>query len=158
MIRITTPCEFRLEFTGKNARNTATAIAAAVSAIIADVVNRGDAALREYTEKFDGCLPEQFELPPSTLDAALHEVGNEFVGIMEHAARNIEDFHRRQIREGFIMTPGNGAVLGQRIIPLRRVGLYIPGGTAAYPSSVLMNCIPAKIAGVSEVIIATPPS
>jgi len=122
------------------------------------VIRRGDTALREYTEKFDGCTLDKFELPPSALDAALEEAGAEFVGIMKRAAKNIEEFHRRQIREGFIMTPGDGVVLGQRVIPLRRVGLYIPGGTAAYPSSVLMNCIPAKLAGVGEIIIATPPS
>ena len=139
-------------------QQSSSSITDTVAAIITDVIKRGDNALREYTEKFDGCTLEKFELPPSALDTAIDEVGAEFVAIMERAARNIEDFHRKQIREGFIMTPGGGVVLGQRIIPLQRVGLYIPGGTAAYPSSVLMNCIPAKIAGVNEIIITTPPS
>ena len=133
------------------------AITTSIAAIIADVIKRGDAALREYTEKFDGCKLEKFELPQSALDAAVRETDPEFIAVMKRAAKNIEDFHRGQIRKGFIMTPGGGAILGQRIIPLQRVGLYIPGGTASYPSSVLMNCIPAKLAGVSEIIIATPP-
>ncbi|MCL2152379.1 MAG: histidinol dehydrogenase [Oscillospiraceae bacterium] len=138
--------------------SSSSAISAAVAEIIAGVISRGDAALREYTEKFDGLTLENFEKPPSALDAAIREVGSEFVGIMERAAKNIEDFHKRQIREGFIIKQDGGVILGQRIVPLQRVGLYIPGGTAAYPSSVLMNCIPAKLAGVSEIIMTTPPS
>ena len=156
MIKIIKSADFKPERAKKNAAPAA--ITASVAAIIADVIERGDAALREYTEKFDGCMLDNFELPQSALDAAIKKTDPEFIAVMERAAGNIEDFHRRQIREGFIMTPGNGVTLGQRIIPLRRVGLYIPGGTASYPSSVLMNCIPAKLAGVSEIIIATPPS
>jgi len=156
MIKILNSCDFKAERARNN--KTPAAITAVVSEIIADVICRGDTALREYTEKFDGCAPEQFELPPSALDRAICDVGAEFAGIMERAAKNIEEFHRKQIRQGFIMTPGDGIILGQRIIPLERVGLYIPGGTAAYPSSVLMNCIPARIAGVGEIIIVTPPS
>jgi len=133
-------------------------ITAAVAQIIAAVIERGDAALLEYTEKFDGCVPETIEVPRSLIDEAVLEVGPEFVGVMERAAANIENFHSRQIRQGFCMTPGDGVVLGQRILPLQRVGIYIPGGTAAYPSSVLMNCIPAKLAGVGEIILITPPS
>jgi len=133
-------------------------VAASVAEIIADVRRRGDVALREYTERFDGCLLDSFELPESALDSAKNEVGSEFIGVMERAAKNIAEFHRHQIRQGFEMRPGGGIVLGQRILPLERVGLYIPGGTASYPSTVLMNCIPAKLAGVDEIIIATPPS
>ena len=136
----------------------AAAVAESVSRIIADVVERGDAALRELTEKFDGCKLGAFEVTAAETDAAMIDAGPEFIGILERAAKNIEDFHRRQIRQGFIMTPGDGIVLGQRIIPLGRVGQYMPGGTAAYPSTVLMNCIPAKLAGVGEIIMATPPS
>ncbi|MCL2699696.1 MAG: histidinol dehydrogenase [Defluviitaleaceae bacterium] len=161
MIKILNSCDFHNEHAKDNTTVTPmitpAAITAVVSGIIADVISRGDAALREYTEKFDGCVLEKFELPPSALDEALNDIGAEFAGIMERAAKNIEHFHRRQIRQGFIMTPGDGIILGQRIIPLKRVGLYIPGGTAAYPSSVLMNCIPAKLAGVGEIIIVTPP-
>jgi len=134
------------------------AVRATVSEVIADVSIHGDAALREYTELFDGCRLCNFELPPSALDEAVSKVGPEFYGTMQRAAKNIEEFHRHQISQGFEMAPCSGVVLGQRIIPLKRVGLYIPGGTAAYPSSVLMNCIPAKLAGVEELIIATPPS
>ena len=136
----------------------AAAVVDAVSGIIADVIAHGDAALRELTERFDGCILDALEVTSAEIDAAVNEAGAEFMGIMERAAKNIEEFHRRQIRQGYIMTTGDGVVLGQRILPLARVGLYIPGGTAAYPSSVLMNCIPAKLAGVGEVIIATPPS
>ena len=147
------------DFTVKReTRSASSAVVAAVADIIAGVVGRGDAALREYTKKFDGCEPEKFELPRSALDDAVRSVGTAFAGVMERAAKNIENFHRRQIRQGFMMTPGEGVVLGQRILPLDRVGVYVPGGTAAYPSSVLMNIIPAKIAGVREIIIATPPS
>ena len=133
-------------------------IKAVVADIIDCVIKRGDDALREYTKKFDGCDLDKFEIPPSALDAAVRDVGSEFAGIMERAAENIRNFHRRQMRHDFFVTPGEGVLLGQRILPLSRVGIYIPGGTAAYPSSVLMNCIPAKLAGVGEIIIATPPS
>ena len=133
-------------------------VVAAVAGIVAGVAERGDEALREYTERFDGCVVDSFELAPSALDEAVGEVGTGFAGVLERAARNIEEFHRRQVRQGFVMTPGNGVVLGQRILPLDRVGIYVPGGTAAYPSTVLMNCIPAKLAGVGEIIMATPPS
>ena len=156
MIKILKSGEYKSERTVQNPASAA--IAAAVSGIISDVIKRGDAALREYTEKFDGCAPEMFELPHSALDLAVRGVDPEFLGVMERSAKNIEDFHRCQKRQGYEMKPGDGVVLGQKIVPLKRVGLYIPGGTAPYPSTVLMNCIPAKIAGVSEIIIATPPS
>ena len=141
----------------KTPGSAAAPVSAAVAGIIEDVKKRGDAALREYTEKFDGCVLERFELPPSALDDALREVEPEFIGVMERAAANIEDFHRRQIRQGFEITK-DGVILGTKFTPLARVGLYIPGGTAPYPSTVLMNCIPAKLAGVGEIIITTPPS
>jgi len=134
------------------------AIATSVAEIIANVINRGDAALREYTEKFDRCNLETFEIPNSVIDDAINEIGVEFTGVMQRAAKNIEEFHRHQVQRGFEITPRDGIILGQKVTPLQRVGLYIPGGTAAYPSSVLMNCIPAKLAGVEEVIIVTPPT
>ena len=133
-------------------------VTATVTAIIEDVINRGDEALREYTEKYDGCLLESFELSKEAIDEAFSCVEPDFIGVMERAARNIEDFHRNQVQKGFDLPPENGVILGQRVTPIERVGLYVPGGTAPYPSSVLMNCIPAKIAGVREVIITTPPS
>jgi len=132
------------------------AMTTAVAEIIADVIKRGDKALRDCTEKFDGYRPENFEIPKETIDAAYKTIDPEFVLIMQRAAKNIEEYHRQQIREGFEISPREGVILGQRIIPLERVGLYIPGGTAAYPSSVLMNAIPAKLAGVKEIIIVTP--
>ena len=92
------------------------------------------------------------------LDAACGRVDPELVKVMELAAENIRAFHSKQLSHGYIMSGKNGSLLGQRVIPLRRVGLYIPGGTAAYPSSVLMNCIPAKIAGVDEIVMTTPAS
>ena len=133
-------------------------ITKAVAEIIAGVLDRGDEALREYTKRFDGCFMSAFEVPQPEIDAAVHAVDPEFIGVMERAAKNIENFHRNQIREGFTITPGEGVLLGQRVLPLRRVGVYVPSGTAAYPSTVLMNCIPAKLAGVSEIIMTTPPS
>jgi len=140
-------------------RGTASAaVAESVSRIITDVIERGDTALRELTEKFDGCKLNTFEVTAAEIDAATAEVGSEFISIMERAAKNIKDFHSRQIRQGFVSTPGNGILLGQRILPLSRVGQYMPGGTAAYPSTVLMNCIPARLAGVGEIIVTTPPS
>jgi len=133
-------------------------IVAAVSEIINEVINRGDAALRELTEKFDGCRIDDFEIPKTMIEASARGVGPEFTGVMERAAKNIEAFHRNQVRQGFVMTQGDGAVLGQRILPVGRAGVYIPGGTAAYPSCLLMSCIPAKLAGVGEIILVTPPS
>ena len=156
MIKIINAGEFSVERAKQSAGSQA--VTAAVAEIITGVIARGDAAVREYTERFDGCAIDTFELPQSALDDAIREVGPEFIGVMERAARNIEEFHRRQIRHGYMMTPGEGIVLGQRILPIGRAGLYIPGGTAAYPSSVLMNCIPAKLAGVGEIIAASPPA
>jgi len=134
------------------------AITTTVATIIANVMKNGDEALREYTEKLDGCTLESFELPRKALDKAMSDMDPEFIKVMERAAGNIEDFHRNQIQTGFDLPPKNGVIVGQRILPIERVGVYIPGGSAAYSSSVLMNCIPAKIAGVSEIILATPPS
>ena len=156
MIQIFKSSEFKAERTIQN--TVPETVVSSVKEIIAGVISRGDIALREYTEKFDGCAIDAFEVPVAAIEAAVRETGEEFIGVMERAARNIEAFHRNQIRQGFIMTPGDGIVLGQRILPLERVGIYIPGGTAAYPSCLLMNCIPAKLAGVSEIILATPPS
>ncbi|MDR2356886.1 MAG: histidinol dehydrogenase [Oscillospiraceae bacterium] len=128
-----------------------------VRGIIADVRVNGDAAVRKYTEMFDGASPETFEASRDELEAAEAAVEPEFLETMRRAAANIEAFHRRQVRSGFVSGDANGVVTGQRVLPIARVALYIPGGTAGYPSSALMNCIPAKIAGVREIIVATPP-
>ena len=129
-----------------------------VAAIIADVRQNGDAALLAYNAKFDRAEGVALEVTAEELDAACGRVDPELVKVMELAAANIRAFHSRQLSHGYIMSGKNGSLLGQRVIPLRRVGLYIPGGTAAYPSSVLMNCIPAKIAGVDEIVMTTPAS
>ena len=162
MIKVLSAEEYRQQGPAAQYAQRSAADASSVTAVVADIIanvrRRGDDALREYTKAFDNCELNSFELPHAALEAALKKAGREFAGVMERAAGKIEDFHRRQIRQGYIMTSEGGVVMGQRIIPLARVGVYIPGGTAAYPSSVLMNCIPAKLAGVGEIIMATPPS
>ena len=137
---------------------TSTKVTSSVAMIIANIIKRGDDALREYTEKFDGCILDSFELSQAVIDKAVEAVDPEFIKIMERAAENIKEFHMNQVQKGFNLPPKNGVILGQKITPIERVGIYVPGGSASYPSSVLMNCIPAKIAGVKEIIIATPPS
>ncbi len=128
-----------------------------VSAIIDDVKENGDKAVNAYTEKFDGRLPEYYEVPLDVIHDALEDADDEFVNALLDAMENIAEFHHRQKEQGFIDPKENGVILGQKVRGLERVGLYVPGGTAAYPSSVLMNAIPAKIAGVKEIIMVTPP-
>ncbi len=129
-----------------------------VSAIIEDVRQNGDSAVRAYTEKFDGKLPPYIEVPREEINDALTEADPAFVEALLNAMENISDFHNRQKQQGFCNPLPNGVILGQRVRGLERVGLYVPGGTAAYPSSVLMNAVPAKIAGVKEIIMVTPPT
>lgn len=129
----------------------------AVSEIIQNVRENGDKAVKEYTLKFDGSLPEYYEVPRDVINDALDEADEDYVNALLNAMENIADFHNRQRQQGFINAKENGIIMGQRIRGLERVGLYVPGGTAAYPSSVLMNAIPAKIAGVKEIIMVTPP-
>ena len=138
--------------------NDASDISGVVENIINEVKARGDAALIEYALKFDRAELTSLEITEEEIDAACAQVGAEYIGILERAAANIRDFHSRQVRQGFACNSRNGVFAGQKILPLERVGLYVPGGTAAYPSSVLMNCIPAKIAGVDEIVMVTPPS
>lgn len=128
-----------------------------VSEIIENVKENGDKSVKEYTEKFDGKLPEYYEVPLDVIHNALEEADEDFVNALLDAMENIAAFHHRQKEQGFIDPHDNGVILGQRVRGLERVGLYVPGGTAAYPSSVLMNAIPAKIAGVKEIIMVTPP-
>jgi histidinol dehydrogenase len=132
----------------------------AAAAIIADVRERGDVALLEYAMRFDGASLSSLAATKEEIDAAfasLSESNPRLLDTMRRAADNIKDYHRRQLRQGFAVSERNGVVMGQRVMPIDRVGLYIPGGTAAYPSTLLMNAIPAKIAGVRELILATPP-
>ena len=132
-------------------------ISEVVAEIIEDVKENGDAAVNKYTEKFDGSLPEYYEVPLDVVHEALENADEDFVNALLDAMENIAAFHHRQKEQGFIDPHNNGVILGQRVRGLERVGLYVPGGTAAYPSSVLMNAIPAKIAGVKEIIMVTPP-
>jgi len=128
-----------------------------VADILADVKARGDEALFEYCKKFDGADLTALEVTTEEFDEAFSVVEPEFLAVLNRAAGNIRAFHQMQKRNGFIMDGENGALLGQKIIPIEKVGLYVPGGTAAYPSTVLMDAIPAKIAGCAEIVIVTPP-
>jgi len=128
-----------------------------VAKILADVKSNGDDAVRRYTERFDGAKLKELELPPEKMEEAKNRVDKRFLAVLEEAAANIRQFHERQLREGYMFSPRSGVIMGQRVIPLERVGVYIPGGTARYPSTVLMNVIPAKLAGVDEILLVTPP-
>ena len=128
-----------------------------VSEIIDNVKENGDKAVKDYTLKFDGKLPEYYEVPLDVIHDAMTNADEAFVNALLNAMENITEFHNRQKEQSFIDAKGNGCILGQRVRGLDRVGLYVPGGTAAYPSSVLMNAVPAKIAGVKEIIMVTPP-
>ena len=139
------------------ARNEAKAdVEATVADIIADVRARGDEALRFYTEKFDGAKLDAIQVTQQEIDEAVARIEPEFLATLKKAAANIEEFHKKQVRNSFILTRENGVIMGQRVIPVDRAGLYVPGGTAPYPSTVLMDAIPARIAGVPEVIMCTP--
>ena len=141
------------------ARSVPTAdVSDVVSDIIADVRKNGDEALIRYAARFDRAELTALEVTQQELDDALEAVGPEFCAVMERAAENIRAFHSRQVRTGFVLERPDGVRLGQRVLPIARAGLYVPGGTAAYPSTVLMNAIPAKLAGVGEIIMATPPT
>ena len=132
-------------------------VTAAVSDILANVRKRGDEAVREYTLAFDGHCPDSFEVSREEINDALTGADAAFVDALLNAQQNIADFHARQKQQAFVNTREDGVILGQRIRGLHRVGIYVPGGTAAYPSTVLMNAVPAKIAGVGELIMVTPP-
>lgn len=132
-------------------------VTAAVNEILQNVRQYGDTSVREYTMKFDGSVPENPEISKEELDASVEQCDSDFIYALYKAADNIRDFHTRQKQQSWLEPKENGVILGQRIRGLHRVGIYVPGGTAAYPSSVLMNAIPAKIAGVEEIIMVTPP-
>ena len=128
-----------------------------VSKILADVKENGDKAVAAYTLKFDGSMLEKVEISAEELKKYAAECDSEVFEALERASENIKAFHKRQLQQSWLTTKENGVILGQRIRGLKRVGIYVPGGTAAYPSSVLMNAIPAKIAGVEEIVMVTPP-
>ena len=132
-------------------------VAGIVADIIANVRERGDAALYEYCEKFDKAKLTTLQVTAEEIAEARAAVEPRFIEILEEAAENIRLFHSQQVRQSFILNNRPGIVMGQKVIPVDRAGLYVPGGTAAYPSTVLMDAIPAKIAGVPEVVMVTPP-
>ncbi|MBR2767413.1 MAG: histidinol dehydrogenase [Solobacterium sp.] len=133
-------------------------VAGTVEEIIADVRNRGDEALKYYAEKFDKAKLDSLAVSEKELEEAVRTVDPQFLAILSEAAENIGHYHQNQVRSDFVVTDRPGVILGQRVLPLERVGIYVPGGTAAYPSTVLMDAIPARIAGVEEIIMVTPPN
>ena len=137
--------------------NIASNVEGVVSEIIANVIKNKDKALFEYCEKFDKASLTALEVSEAEIDEAFSSVDNEFVGILKEAAENIRNFHKHQVRNSFIISEKDGVVTGQKVMPIEKVGLYVPGGTAAYPSTVLMDSIPAKIAGCEEIVMVTPP-
>ena len=138
--------------------SSATGVEDIVADIIKDVRQNGDKALYKYCEKFDKVSLSSLEVTAEEIDEAMSLVEPEFVEIIKEAAENITEYHKNQLKKGFEIKKENGIVLGQKVLPVKRAGLYVPGGTAAYPSTVLMDSIPAKIAGVKELCITTPPS
>ena len=127
-----------------------------VSDIIKNVRANGDKALIEYSKRFDGAVDDVLEVTKAEIDEAFAQVDEELISILKEAKENITAFHSRQVRNGFLLNEKDGVIIGQKVMPIEKVGLYVPGGTAAYPSSVLMNCVPAKIAGCSEIVMVTP--
>lgn len=128
-----------------------------VREILAKVRAEGDAALKYYAAKFDKCVPEVLEVSEEEKKDAWKSVSEEYKAMLGRAAENIAEFHRLQLREGFELRRADGTVMGQKFTPIAKAGIYVPGGTASYPSTVLMNAIPAKVAGVGEIVMATPP-
>ncbi len=139
------------------AENSDKDVVPAVSEIINNVRENGDKAVYDYTVKFDGKAPEKTEITKDEIEELIKDCEPLFLEAITKAAANIKDFHARQVQQSWLTTKENGVIMGQRVRGLKRVGIYVPGGTAAYPSSVLMNAIPAKLAGVEEVIMVTPP-
>lgn len=128
-----------------------------VTSILKGVKEGGDEAVREYTSRFDGSVPKKIVIEKDELQSYLDVVDEEFIGAITRAKENIYRFHQKQAQQSWLTTEENGVIMGQRIRGLNKVGIYVPGGTAAYPSSVLMNAVPAKIAGVKEIVMVTPP-
>lgn len=142
----------------KRAGETDAKIVEIVTNIINSVKEQGDEAVREFTVRFDGAIPKKTVIEKDELQEYLDIVDEDFKNAGINAKENIYDFHLRQAQQSWMTTKKNGVIMGQRVRGLKRVGIYVPGGTAAYPSSVLMNAIPAKIAGVEEIIMVTPPA
>lgn len=130
-----------------------------VNEIVETVKQHKDAAVLSYTEQFDKCrlTPETLQVTPEEIEAAYANLDKEFIAVMKRSASNIREYHEKQVRNSWFEAKPDGSILGQKITPIQRAGVYVPGGKAAYPSSVLMNIIPAKVAGVPEIIMVTPP-
>ena len=137
--------------------NIDSGVEASVSEIISNVIRDGDDALRYYTDRFDKVGLDSLEVSEAEIEEAYSSVDPEFISIIREAAENIKGFHQRQVRNSFVIAEKDGVITGQKVIPIEKVGLYVPGGTAAYPSTVLMDSIPAKIAGCKEIVMVTPP-
>ena len=127
----------------------------AVKQIIADVRANGDSAVKKYSARFDGYSSDSLLVTEEEFNEAFAVLPQEFISVLEHSIENIKNFHKKQLKTGFEIDLGD-RIIGQKITPVERAGIYVPGGTAAYPSTVLMNAIPAKIAGVSCIVMATP--
>jgi histidinol dehydrogenase len=149
--------ELLLKELKERAEDTNEQMVETVYKVLHDVLERGDSALREYTEKFDKVKLENFQVSKEEIEECFKKVDKEFINNLKEAKANIEYYHKAQVGNGFVLNKERGVFLGQRVLPLETVGVYVPGGTAAYPSSVLMNVIPAKVAGVEEIIMVTPP-
>ncbi len=147
---------FRKELIDRTGAFDANALKAATD-IVADVRERGDEALRELTARFDGVKLESIKLPKEAMDAAVSQVDPETMDALRHAARQIRDFHERQVTQSWLFAREDGAIVGAKVTPLDSVGIYVPGGRALYPSTVLMNAIPASVAGVQRIACVTPP-
>ncbi len=153
MIKIIRPEEYsRTQFTVRKAD-----VSLSVSRILQDVKENGDNAVKKYEREFDGAEINSLRLTDDEISEALRAVDTEYSSMLQRAAENIRAFHVKQMPKGFTHSPAEGIILGQRIIPIKRAGIYVPGGTASYPSTVLMNAIPANVAGCPEIYIATPP-
>ena len=133
-----------------------TDVAGVVAAILADVRAHGDGAVLRYTEKFDGVRLETMLVSPEEIDEALAATEPEFLDTLRLAERNIREYHEKQLRNSFFFTRPGGVVMGQKVLPIERAGLYVPAGTAPYPSTVMMDVVPAKLAGCAEIILCTP--
>ncbi|MBE7068146.1 MAG: histidinol dehydrogenase [Clostridiales bacterium] len=136
--------------------NPTASVSDTVSNILSEVAQKGDEALKAFAEKFDGVKLDDLEVKKEEIEKAYENADKKFVAILEASAKNIREFHSKQVRQGFTIEKQDGVIVGQKITPIEKVGLYVPGGTASYPSTVLMDAIPAKIAGCKEIVMVTP--
>lgn len=158
MIRLFNENTLKIEEILNRDIRTETGVEEIADAILADVRKNGDDALFSYCEKFDHALLTHLRVSEEEISAAFSAIVPEFIKTLEMAAENIRTYHKEQLHKNFVITKENGAVIGQRYTAIEKVGIYVPGGTASYPSTVLMNAIPAQLAGVSEIVMVTPPS